>query len=653
MKIEKMQELIQLEGDVLEDLFDKARRIKENLTGKSVNFYFTGESFPAISVTGDACALDCKHCGRNMLKGVHHVRKGDDIVEMAKAFEKKGAIGCLLTGGCRPDGSVPIDEFLDAIETIKRETSLFLLAHTGIIDAHAARRLSNAGLDGVSLDIVGNAEVAKRVYGIGITPEKYRESLINLEKRFDVVSPHVCVGLDFGKLSHELEALEIVSSIRPTTIEIIALMPLKETPMENSKPSPMDVAKIIAIAQLSFPETPIILGCAHSRGTDRATIEELALRAGVSGIALPTPKTEVLALKMGYGTRKIETCCAVPYSASGIRHSRSEATRMSRIRVSVGTANQLGLKSCKGTPKMETAYLLTYYDGRCSANCQFCAQARESDASLNRVARGVYPEYSLEDTIDGLKGAVKEGKIKRACVQTINRPRLMEDLAGLIGRLSETGAQISLSVPPLSHKELEHIKKLGVHRVTIPLDAATKDLFGRIKGKTVNNPYRWEEHWDGFKRALEIFGRGGVGTHIILGLGETEKEALETIASLVKLGVDVGLFAFVPIRGTPLEHHPKPPVESYRRVQLAHYLLRKQLASFSDFEFDNEKVTDFGLQREKLFDIVDTGRPFLTAGCPNCNRPYSTEAPSGPIYNYPTLPSGRDIEEIKIQLELK
>ncbi len=331
MKIERMQELMHLEGDELEDLFDKAGRIKENLTGKKVNFYFTGDSFPAISVTGDACALDCKHCGRNMLKGVHHVRKGEDIVELAKAFEKKGATGCLITGGCRPDGSVPIDGFLDAIETIKRETSLFLLAHTGIIDLPAAKALKDAGIDGVSLDIVGNAETAKKVYGIEIGPKKYRESLIALEKHFAVVSPHVCVGLDFGKLSHELEALEIISSIKPTTIEIIALMPLRGTPMENSRPDPMDVAKIIAIAQLCFPETPITLGCAHSKGTDRATIEELALRAGVSGIALPTPKTETLALKMGYDIRKIETCCAVPYSASGVRHSRSEATRMPRI----------------------------------------------------------------------------------------------------------------------------------------------------------------------------------------------------------------------------------------------------------------------------------------------------------------------------------
>jgi uncharacterized radical SAM superfamily protein len=253
---------MQLEGKELENLLKEARAVKENINGKNVNFYFTGSSFPAISVTGGACALSCKHCGRNMLEGVHHARTSEEIVSLAKEFENKGAKGCLITGGCRQDGSVPIDNYLETIETIKKETSLFLLAHTGVIGRQTAKALKGAGLDGVSLDIVGNSATAEKVYGIEITPEKYRQSLIALDGAgFDVISPHVCVGLDFGEVSHEIDALEIVSSIRPTTIEIIALMPLKGTPMENSKPSPVDVAKIIAIAQLWFPETPITLGC--------------------------------------------------------------------------------------------------------------------------------------------------------------------------------------------------------------------------------------------------------------------------------------------------------------------------------------------------------------------------------------------------------
>ncbi len=326
---------------------------------------------------------------------------------------------------------------------------------------------------------------------------------------------------------------------------------------------------------------------------------------------------------------------------------------MEKIRVSVGTANQLGLRPSRGDMKMETAYLLTYYDGRCSANCQFCAQARESDANTDRIARGVYPEYPLEDTIKGLKDAVEEGKIKRTCIQTINRPGLMEDLTDLICQLSETGVQISLSRHPSSYKELERLKGLGVQRITIPLDTVTEDLFDKIKGKIARNPYRWEDHWSGLRRAVDVFGKDRVSTHIILGFGETEEEALDTINQLLEIGVRVGLFAFVPIKGTPLEHEPRPSVESYRRIQLGHYILKKRLSDFSGFEFEDGAIRTFGVLEEKLIEIVESGMPFVTSGCPNCNRPYSTEGPSGPAYNYAAAPSKHDIEEIKVQLGLK
>jgi biotin synthase len=410
--------------------------------------------------------------------------------------------------------------------------------------------------------------------------------------------------------------------------------------MENSKPDPIDVAKTIAIAQLAFPETPITLGCAHSKGKDRAKIEGLALKAGASSIALPAPKTEAVAKKMGYEVKKIETCCAIPENSE------------KKIRVSVGTANQIGLRPCKNPVKMETAYLLTYYDGHCSANCQFCAQARESDASLSRVARGIYPEYSLNDTISGLKDAVETGSVKRVCVQTINRPEVMKNLDNILSNLMDTGAQISLSMHPQKREELERLKNLGVPQVTIPLDAVTEELFDNIKGKAVNNAYRWDEHWRGLGRAVDVFGKGQVGTHIILGFGETEREALETIARLLELGVGAGLFAFVPIKGTPLEDMPKPSVESYRRVQLGYYLLRKKIVNFSEFGFNNGTVSDFVIPKERLIKIIETGKPFLTAGCPNCNRPYSTESPQGPIYNYAELPSESEIKEIKNQLGL-
>jgi len=325
---------------------------------------------------------------------------------------------------------------------------------------------------------------------------------------------------------------------------------------------------------------------------------------------------------------------------------------MEKVRVSVGTAHQLGLKPSKFKVRMNTAYLLTYHNGRCSANCGFCAQARGGSADLRRVARGIYPEYPLEETVERLKEGARDGVIKRVCLQTINHPAVDKKLEALIEDLLGVGVPVTISRHPATTQELEELKALGVDRVTIPLDAVTEELFDRIKGREAGNTYTWQEHWKGLERAVEVFGRLKVGTHIIIGFGETEEEALGTISRLWAMGVGSGLFAFVPIKGTPMGDLPRPPIGHYRRIQLGYYLMRKGLVRFEDFIFEDGVLKDFGLPEEKLLEIVESGKPFVTVGCPNCNRPYSTEAPDGPQYNYALLPGPDEIEKIKEQLWL-
>ncbi len=313
-----------------------------------------------------------------------------------------------------------------------------------------------------------------------------------------------------------------------------------------------------------------------------------------------------------------------------------------KIRVSVGTASVIGLRKVRAKIKMSTAYLLTYVNGRCSQNCRFCAHAREAKASLDRVARGVYPPFSYREVVEKLKEASKKGIIKRICLQTINHKKVLESLDRILKDLVEI-APVTLSRHPASYEELKIAKDIGVDRIVIPLDAASKDIFDRIKGKHAGNSYTWEEHWSGLRRAVDVFGRFKVGTHIIVGLGESERDVVETIIKLHNLGVSVGLFAYVPIPGTGLNLKP-PDIESYRRIQIAHYLIKN---GHKNFKFENNKIVDFGISDEELNEIIMSGKPFIVHGCPNCNRPYSTESPKGPIYNYPEIPCKEDLLDIK------
>jgi biotin synthase len=64
----------------------------------------------------------------------------------------------------------------------------------------------------------------------------------------------------------------------------------------------------------------------------------------------------------------------------------------------------------------------------------------------------------------------------------------------------------------------------------------------------------------------------------------------------------------------------------------------------------NGKITNFGIDKTQLTQMVETGKPFLTSGCPDCNRPFYNEKPSGPIYNYPRNIRQEETQAIKQQL---
>jgi len=200
---------------------------------------------------------------------------------------------------------------------------------------------------------------------------------------------------------------------------------------------------------------------------------------------------------------------------------------------------------------------------------------------------------------------------------------------------------------------MRQLAEAGVERIGIPLDAASEELFSKVKGRHVGGPYVWAEQFELLSEAVEIFGKDKVSTHLIVGLGETEKEMVETIQKSVDMGVLPALFAFTPISGTVLENNPQPPVPAYRRVQLARHLIFHGITRCEDMGFDGKGcINGFGVDKEVLAEIIQTGNPFLTSGCPNCNRPYYNEKPSGPIYNYPRLLTKKEATQILQELKI-
>jgi len=174
-----------------------------------------------------------------------------------------------------------------------------------------ARRLKEAGVDAALIDIIGSDETIREVYQLNVTVDDYDMSLKALHESNIPFVPHVLVGLHYGKLKGELQALKMISKYSPSAVIVIAFMPIHGTPMENVKPPvPEDIAKVLVTARLMMPKTPIVLGCMRPKGKHKAETDMLAVRAGVNAIAFPAEEAVRLAESMELKIAFSSLCCS-------------------------------------------------------------------------------------------------------------------------------------------------------------------------------------------------------------------------------------------------------------------------------------------------------------------------------------------------------
>jgi len=319
------------------------------------------------------------------------------------------------------------------------------------------------------------------------------------------------------------------------------------------------------------------------------------------------------------------------------------------VRVSIGSAIILGLLKGRLDEKPTTIYILMCRNQKCSANCGFCPQSRNSKGRADRLSRITWPKFFTANVIDAIEKKVNSNIIKRVCIQSLNYPEAFKDVICLVEKLkSRVKVPVSVSCKPLTKQEMKKLADAGVNRLSFALDAATKQIFRKVKGQGVGGPYKWQTQQKALKEAVEVFGEGVVSTHLIAGLGETEKELCTAIQWCVDSGIYPGLFAFTPVPGTALENNAPPQIMRYRRIQTAHYLLTNEKTCLKNMEFyPDERIKGFGVTTEKLIEIIESGKPFLTSGCPGCNRPYYNERPGTILYNYPRQLKSEEIKEVK------
>lgn len=278
---------------------------------RTIECFYPGKSFPAISVTGKACALNCRHCSGKYLEGMIPATTPADLLDVAEALAERGARGFLLSGGSDGDGRIAIPRFSEAIKEIKATTDLKVNAHIGLASSDEIRGLVGLGIDSFSADVYGSDETIREVLGLNAKVEDYVRVVADLKSHGARVAPHVCIGIHEGRIKGEMTAIERLKDIEPEALILISLIPTKGTLYESaSPPSSEMVASVVRKAREQLPATKLFLGCMRSK-IDRSS-EYALISEGLDGIVLPSSSTVERLREEGYAVKKRSVCCAIP-----------------------------------------------------------------------------------------------------------------------------------------------------------------------------------------------------------------------------------------------------------------------------------------------------------------------------------------------------
>ena len=236
------------------------------------------------------------------------------------------------------------------------------------------------------------------------------------------------------------------------------------------------------------------------------------------------------------------------------------------LRASYGTLGLLGL--VKKKVDMETAYFML--DGRCMFDCKFCAHAKNAKTDNKFLSRIVWKQVDIKQ--------IENLKVKRICFQVVSYKGYQDDIEQLLLNLKGIDKKISISVRALSMNEIDRYFELGADTIGLAVDVVNKELFEKIRGGKLEKTLKLIE--DAAKKYP-----GKITTHVIVGLGETDKELIDFFIKMEKLGVNVALFSFTPIKGTELETKNPPSMSRYRKIQIARYLIFEKKVQEDIFVF--------------------------------------------------------------------
>jgi uncharacterized radical SAM superfamily protein len=283
-------------------------------------------SFPSFSITAGACGLNCDHCRAEILKPMLAATSPAMLEHKVRHLvATQNLQGFLLSGGSNRRNEIPYQRYYPVVEQLKRDFPFLSIAiHTALTDEAGARAMEAAGVDTAMMDVIGAEETIRDVYHLERPVEDFESTLAALCATSMKVSPHIVIGLHYGRVLGEPNALDIVSRHAVEALVLVVVMPFYARPGLYEVPDAVEVGRIFGEARRRLPDRQVLLGCARPPGLHKRAVDAYAVMAGLDGIAFPADGVVSVARAIGRPFHQEHACCSI--KLGGVARAESSRT---------------------------------------------------------------------------------------------------------------------------------------------------------------------------------------------------------------------------------------------------------------------------------------------------------------------------------------
>ena len=256
--------------------------------------YFPKPKFMPVAISN--CRLGCKHCMGKYLKEMKCIYSPDKLLRFGNEFE---GIGLLISGGFDENGKlINIEKMIPVIKKLSKK--LYIAIHPGFVDEKIATEM--AEVCNIAFIDLPSANAIKNVLGLNAKMEDYFHNMQLLIDAGMKVSPHITLGLNYGRVE-EWEILDELVKYNFEKLVLNFIVPTTKTPFEKVKIDKQEAVEFVREAKKKFK---IAIGCMRPRSLDIDLVKE-----GVKEMANPSKKAMNYAKEKGMKVEIRQYCCGI------------------------------------------------------------------------------------------------------------------------------------------------------------------------------------------------------------------------------------------------------------------------------------------------------------------------------------------------------